>query len=40
MEKVAWDQTGYDPDGETQVSDTIKKLLAAPASPPANTSTP
>ncbi|HEV3270902.1 MAG TPA: redoxin domain-containing protein [Candidatus Methylacidiphilales bacterium] len=32
--KVAWVQTGYNPDGETEASDTIKRLLA-PA-PPAN----
>jgi thiol-disulfide isomerase/thioredoxin len=34
--KVAWDQTGYDPDGESAASDTIKKLLdpSAAADPP------
>ena len=36
--KVAWDQTGYDPDGDSAASDTIKKLLDPPAAvdPPAN----
>jgi len=35
--KVAWTHTGYDPDGETAVSDTVKKLLApaSPTDPPA-----
>jgi peroxiredoxin len=32
--KIAWDQTGYDPDGETEASDAIKKLLAAPSPAP------
>jgi thioredoxin-like negative regulator of GroEL len=32
--KVAWVQTGYDPDGESEASDTIKKLLGTPS--PAN----
>jgi peroxiredoxin len=34
--KIAWDQTGYDPDGETAAYDEIKKLLAAPPAPPAD----
>jgi peroxiredoxin len=40
--KVAWDQTGYDPDGEAEASDVIKKLLdpAAAADPPAPAATP
>jgi thiol-disulfide isomerase/thioredoxin len=35
--KVAWEQTGYDPDGEGAVADAIKKLLDPPpaADPPA-----
>jgi peroxiredoxin len=32
--KVAWEQTGYDPDGENEASDAVKKLLAAPVPPP------
>jgi|GEM_PF-701479 len=40
--KVAWTQTGYNPDGETEVSDTVKKLLepASPANPPTKEATP
>jgi len=33
--KVAWMQTGYNPDGETEASDVVKHLLQAPS--PANT---
>jgi peroxiredoxin len=34
--KVAWDQTGYDPDGDSAAADAIKKMLnPAPADPPA-----
>ena len=40
--KVAWEQTGYDPDGDSAASDAIKKLLdpAAVADPPAAQATP
>ena len=31
--KVAWEQTGYDPDGEAGAAEVIKKLLAAPPAP-------
>ena len=32
--KVAWAQTGYDPDGDTGAADAIKKLLDAPPAVP------
>jgi peroxiredoxin len=40
--KVAWDQVGYDPDGEAGATDVIKKLLdpSAAADPPAPGATP
>jgi thiol-disulfide isomerase/thioredoxin len=31
--KVAWEQTGYDPDGEAGAAEVIKKLLAQPPAP-------
>jgi peroxiredoxin len=39
--KVAWSQTGYDPDGESAAADTIKHLLgtASPADPPSPAAT-
>jgi hypothetical protein len=30
--KVAWVQTGYSPDGDSDASDAIKRLLAPPSS--------
>jgi peroxiredoxin len=33
--KVAWTQTGYDPDGESEASDVVKKLLDPPTPAPA-----
>jgi peroxiredoxin len=40
--KVAWEQTGYDPNGDSAASDAIKKLLdpSAAADPPAKAATP
>ena len=32
--KIAWTKTGYDPEGETQAAEAVKKLLAAQAAAP------